>query len=390
MDQLISTENFQQLLLQQVQRRLSGSSLLAVDEVETIRQSILFVMAHAREGHSAEDRFEDGKQVLAFKLFEVKKLYQELRRTYQDFGIESLKGTIVELGDFFANYDIDYDATVSGSGWIDYQLANPVDDLQYKGIDFVEQYIRRLTVENEFMAHIPTKQVLRLLENYTHKLGFDYRMDINNLYQIVFDQWVAKMIAHTTGTTLLMTEPEAEFVYSCIKQNKIPDELVRLLENQPYHKQTFQRFIQRIQSIDTATSLRNALIMEAEQATLILTPAMSEVAFNHKMARYQLVTTEAEQVDFLLHEIPSPYDLLEFLEEKPVPMSFYQQLSFDQGLGLILVVNQFQEERLKSWEEILCSSHRGLKRFVEGLEAAQRDKITDALNHLTIGERDFS
>lgn len=386
-----SDKEFQRFFIQHLQSRLSGSSVLAVDEIENIRQSVLFVMDHAIEGQTVESRFNSGKQRLAVKLAKVAEIHGQLKENYHCFGIESMRDTLEELTKFFTTYDIDYKATESGSAWIDYQLANPVDDLRYKGIDFVEQYLSRLTIENDFIIQIAPKQVQEVLKSYTKKLRFDYRKDINNLYQVVLNQWFAKKIANSSETTLLVTEPEAEYVYSCIQQQKIPDELTLLLDQQPYHKQTIQHFIQRLALLDSVSSLKNVLLMEDKgQMMLTLIPAMTATEFNQKMESFHMLETEIEQVDFLLKEILSPYDLFEFLEVEFVPELFYRQLPFERGLGLILVLNQFKEGMLETWEDILFLSNCGLKIFVERLEESQKTMITSALKQFTIGERDFS
>ncbi|HGF7252985.1 TPA: DUF6179 domain-containing protein [Enterococcus faecium] len=387
-----SDKEFQRFFIQHLQRRLSGSSILAIDEIENIRQSVLFVMNHATEGNSPESRFISGKQLLTEKLAKVIEVHRRLKESYQCFGIESMKDTLVELTNFFETYDIDYNATESGSAWIDYQLANPVDDLQYKGIDFVEQYLKRLTIENDFVMEIDSSQVKELLKYYSKQLRFDYRKDINNLYQVVMNQWLAKKIAKSSGATLLVTKPEAAYVYSCLLQHKFPDKQLMLwIEKQPYHKQTFLRFAQRISLLDSVSSLKNILLMEEkEPMELTLEPAMTGREFSQKKESYRLLEDESQQVAFLLKEILSPYDLFEFFEEELIPESFYQWIPFERGLGLILVVNQFKEGMLESWEDIFFLSDCGLKIFVERLDASQKSMITLALEQFTIGERDFS
>lgn len=126
------------------------------------------------------------------------------------------------------------------------------------------------------------------------------------------------------------------------------------------------------------------------QMMLTLIPAMTATEFNQKMESFHMLETEIEQVDFLLKEILSPYDLFEFLEVEFVPELFYRQLPFERGLGLILVLNQFKEGMLETWEDILFLSNCGLKIFVERLEESQKTMITSALKQFTIGERDFS
>lgn len=391
---------FQQFLIWKVQQRLSGTSVMPVDEIEGIRLSIQFVLDHAIEGNTIEERFTNGKKVLLEKLQETAILYQQLKDTSYRYGIESITDTLDELGAFFDTYDLDYNATVSGGAFIDYQLTNSVDDQQYQGIDFVQQYLLRLSAENKFIAKIPPNQVQELLQAYRQKLGFDYRKDINNLYQVIFNQWIAKEIAGSPARSLLLTEPEAEFVFSSVRQRKIPKALIQLLNTHPYHQQTFQRFIHRIFSLDEATSIKNVLLLkEKQQPELSLIPSMPENEFIRLLETVNTLNNQQAQVNYLLEQIISPYDLLEFLEQEVISreccLQLFEKISFELGLGVLLLVNQYQEGMLESWEEVLQIEEegiaiQGIKRFVQRLTPQQRAIVTATLQQVTIGERDFS
>lgn len=391
---------FQQFLIWKVQQRLSGTSVMPVDEIEGIRLSIQFVLDHAIEGNTIEERFTNGKEMLLEKLQETTIFYQQLKDTSYRYGIESITDTLDELGAFFDTYDLDYNATVSGGAFIDYQLTNPVDDQQYQGIDFVQQYLLRLSEENKFIVKIPPNQVQELLQAYRRKLGFDYRKDINNLYQVIFNQWIAKEIAGSPARSLLLTEPEAEFVFSSVRQRKIPRELIQLLHTQPYHQQTFQRFIHRIFSLDEAASIKNVLLLkEKQQPELSLIPSMPGNEFVQLLETVNTLNNQQAQVNYLLEEIVSPYDLLEFLEQEVVSreccLQLFEKLSFELGLGVLLLVNQYQEGMLESWEEVLQTEEegiaiQGIKRFIQRISPQQRAIVTATLQQVTIGERDFS
>ncbi|MGG5318052.1 hypothetical protein IGI49_004845 [Enterococcus sp. AZ071] len=394
-------EEFRRFLIHKVQQRLSGTSVMPVDEIQEIRASILFVMDHAEKGNSVVERFNNGKELLTAKLQYTFVLYQQLASDYKSFEIESIKDTLDEIGGFFKSYNLDYSATVSGAGLIDYQLANPVNDLQYQGIDFIHQYLTRLSSENKFIDFIPPNQIREILQVYTQRLGFDYRKDINNLYQLIFDQWIAKKIAGSSTLSLLLTEPEAQFVYSIIQQRSIPAELTQFLVEHPYHQKTFQRFVQRVLSLDEPASIKNVLLLEESlQYELTLISAMPANDFTRMLETVETLKNQQDQVHFLLEKITSPYDLLDFLEQELVSreccLQLLKEVSFELGLGLLLLVNQYQEGMLKSWDDVLLLEEdeeltiEGVKSFVHRLEPQQRVEVTKALQQFTIGERDFS
>ncbi len=391
---------FQQFLIQKVQQRLSGTSVMPIDEIEGIRLSVQFVLDHAIEGHSVETRFKNGKEILTKKLQETANFYQQLKENLHSYGIESMEDTLAEFGTFFCTYDLDYGATVSGGAFIDYQLANPVDDQQYQGIDFVQQYLQRLSEENNFIARISSDQIQELLQVYQQRLGFNYRQDINNLYQVIFNQWVAKQITGSGVSSLLLTLPETEFVYSSILQRDFPAELVQFLNTQPYHQQTFHRFVQQVLSLDGMVSIKNVLLLkEVQQHLLTLTPAMSEVDFARILETVETLKNQQAQVKYLIKKINSPYDLLDFLEQDVVSreccLQLLENVSFELALGLLLLINHYQEGKLTSWEEVLQTEKEGIalegiKSFVQRLEPQQKAIVTTTLQQITIGERNFS
>ena len=112
-------------------------------------------------------------------------------KNVQTFGIESLEESLVEIDHFFANYDMEYAAAEVDHAFLDYQLAEAVP-LDFVGLNFYERYLRNLAAEVFFITYIPETQIVELLNVYQEKLGFDYRRDINNLFDCVFKQFVGK------------------------------------------------------------------------------------------------------------------------------------------------------------------------------------------------------
>ncbi|MHC5375154.1 DUF6179 domain-containing protein [Enterococcus sp. LJL120] len=393
-------KDFQYFLIQQVRKRLSGSSVISVDEIENIRLSINFALNHASSGQSIAERYEDGIKNLTLTIQETKVLYQKIKTNYQSYGIDSIEDTLSALETFFSTYDLEYSAHVSGASFIDYQLANPVDDIFYQGVDFIKQYLTSLSIENEFILQFPPKQIKELLQIYTQRLKFDYRKDINNLYQIVFIQWLAKRISGSNSSSLVVTKPEAEYVYQHIKKNRLSSDLKQFLDENSYHKKSSQQFMQRITNLDHVTSVYNVLLVEEPKTQeLVLHPAMSEANFNAMLERFNTQQNQNSQVNVLLEKLDSPYDLLDFLNQDIVSDAFCKKLAegipFELGLGLLLVINQYQEGMLTSWEEVMQVPPDDriidtIQHFIQRTSLHQKTIINAAFQQLTIGERDFS
>jgi hypothetical protein len=63
---------------------------------------------------------------------------------------------------------------------IDYQLCRPVPE-DLLGVEYVNEYLRRVVLENDFLRRFPKEPVIKLLENYCP----DYRGLLINLYEPV-------------------------------------------------------------------------------------------------------------------------------------------------------------------------------------------------------------
>ncbi|MBU5584155.1 hypothetical protein KQJ29_31415, partial [Enterococcus sp. S181_ASV_20] len=73
-----------------IRDRLSGSSVMPIDQAERIQQSLEFVLKNGGEGTLLE-RFEQGKQQLKQRIEKLQQLYEKILISYQSFGIDSLE-----------------------------------------------------------------------------------------------------------------------------------------------------------------------------------------------------------------------------------------------------------------------------------------------------------
>ncbi|WP_242550291.1 DUF6179 domain-containing protein [Candidatus Enterococcus murrayae] len=183
---------FYPFFMEKLQARLSGTSVIPIDQAERIQQSIEFVLANGEEG-TLPQRFMQGQERLRRRLRNLQNLYQEIQDNYQSFGIESLEESLNEIGNFFSTYDIEYAAAEVDQAFLDYQLAEAVTT-DFVGIDFYERYLHNLAAETFFIKNIPEAHIHELLNVYQQELGFDYRKDVNNLFDIVFKQMIGKLL----------------------------------------------------------------------------------------------------------------------------------------------------------------------------------------------------
>ena len=110
-------------------------------------------------------------------------------------GIEniSLRDTLRGIGDFFRRYDCRFFAHRIPCG-IDYQLCHPVSE-SVQGIEYINEYLRRLIIENSILNRFDGRLTIRLLKGYCP----DYIGLLINLCEPV--------ITNAVGLTLIGKDP---------------------------------------------------------------------------------------------------------------------------------------------------------------------------------------
>lgn len=91
----------------------------------------------------------------------------------------SLNDTLQEIKVFFKKYDYEYFAHEIPCD-IDYQLCYAVSD-KLQGIEYINEYLRRLIIENELCRRFETERIIMLLKSYCQ----DYKGLLINIFEPV-------------------------------------------------------------------------------------------------------------------------------------------------------------------------------------------------------------
>ena len=127
--------------------------------------------------------------------------------------------TMQNLGLFFKRYDIYYEAHQIPCS-IDYLLLNPVEE-GIKGISYIEEYIRRIRIENSFMSLFDFDIVIGLLQRGVP----DYKENYLNLSEPVFINSLGKELLGQDPNTLNIFKSDIPCLMSFFER-KTKDELV--------------------------------------------------------------------------------------------------------------------------------------------------------------------
>lgn len=139
--------------------------------------------------------FKLGQKIIEIKIETGKQLWKAACLSAPDVDNISFRDTLRSIEVFFKRYDYRFLAHQIPCE-IDYQLCHPVpgDEL---GIEYINEYLHRIIVENSFLHHFDCQRVRRLLESYCP----DYQGLLINLCEPV--------IVNAVGLTLIGSEPRA-------------------------------------------------------------------------------------------------------------------------------------------------------------------------------------
>jgi len=113
------------------------------------------------------------------EMAEGRKLFLRVKETSPEVESISYRDTLAGLESFFSRYDLRYFAHETPCD-IDYQLCHPVLEGLF-GIEYINEYLRRLLTENEFCKHFDTRSIAALLESYCP----DYKGLLINIFEPV-------------------------------------------------------------------------------------------------------------------------------------------------------------------------------------------------------------
>lgn len=168
---------------------LDASSSVRIETAQELLQSILFLLELCFRERGGSLRLltqEDPEALLArgLKLCEEmletgRALYAEACRTAPALESRSYRDTLTGLRSFFKRYDHRFFAHAIPCD-IDYQLCLPVD-AGAQGVAYINDYLRRLIVENRFLRRFEPDRAARVLARSCP----DYRSLLVNLYEPV-------------------------------------------------------------------------------------------------------------------------------------------------------------------------------------------------------------
>lgn len=165
------------------------SSSVRLETAQELMQSIVFCLDlyFRRSGQSKslllsedeEELFSKAQKLCEREIECGRALFSKAVLTAADFGNISYTDTLTGIGSFFRRYDYRFLSHQTPCD-IDYQLCHAVSD-GVLGVEYINEYLRRLIIENSFVGCFKKELVEQLLQNFSS----DYRELLINIFEPV-------------------------------------------------------------------------------------------------------------------------------------------------------------------------------------------------------------
>lgn len=187
---------------------------MPIEKVQALLESLLYTLSFAakQEGLTTQALLEQdfaslidrGRQYLSQRKKELQKEWQSLclsaPRINNVFYVDTLQG----VGSFFKKYDMLY-AAQQIPCCIDYPLLAPVSE-QLKGISYIDEYLKRLGTENEFINCFDSGAVSVLLHRS------ECRESYFNICEPILANALGKCLLNKSLPPLTVGEDEIELL----------------------------------------------------------------------------------------------------------------------------------------------------------------------------------
>lgn len=173
-----------QRLLESILYAIDARTILFADPAEAV---VIIIK------HGVNAIYNQGFQLVTASTESSRALYLNLKAHKLGVGTHAYNLTIEGgLAGFFADYDPRFQAQDTVAS-IDYPLL--FDDMSITGIFYIEQYLKKLAMENCFCQLFSTASAAKLLERYGQVYAIDYRETLLNLFEVLLTNAIFAVLA---------------------------------------------------------------------------------------------------------------------------------------------------------------------------------------------------
>ena len=206
------------------------SSSVPVETAEELLSSVCFTLDAYMKATGAPPKlfvtenldilFDGGLKIIEAKIEEGKRLWQTACLSAPEIDSVSYRDTLRNIGGFWTRYDYRFFAHQIPCD-IDYQLCRPVPE-HSQGIEYINEYLRRIIVENRILRLFSRDLVIRLLQRYCS----DYKELLINLCEPVIVNAVGLVLIGVSSFSLQVSSSDQLKLEELFE--RLPDSKARL------------------------------------------------------------------------------------------------------------------------------------------------------------------
>lgn len=381
------------------------SSSVRVEVAEQIMLSLCFTIGlYLKEQQSMKENialikgtgvkllFKEGEKLLSSKVELCKSLLNTVYETRLITDNYAYNDTIdYGIPLFFKEYDTRF-ASQDMPGSIDYQLAIDVRNLA--GVEYLEEYLNKVVLENKFCAFFKPEQVEALLKGFNK----DYVHMLINIFQLVLANSLGCVLAGKAALLLDLSEGDRVYLSSKL-EDLSSEELEKLILN------TVEKICDELSIVDQVlinymkeaskeitVQIENALEIDKLEKVFITLKLAEDNIFKYEdgetltNSEFRKITEEIracitveEKIKIIREEIHSLKDLVDTLGADCIFENEYMELfrALDKFEIALLIRatstnkafdNEYGTESEKEWQ-------RKLKEYLQELDAAEGIEI---------------
>ncbi|MCR1951117.1 MULTISPECIES: DUF6179 domain-containing protein [unclassified Clostridium] len=219
---------------------MDSSSSVRVEVAESLLSSIYYTISlfiknnsNANEAikilkeESIKEIFNKGEKLLRVKFDDCISLLSSVQKTKLIIKNYAYNDTIdYGIPLFFKKYDIRYGSHET-PGSIDYPLSN--DNMNLVGIEYIENYLKKLNLENKFCSNFNTIEIEDLLNGYDKK---SYHLLIN-IFDLVLTNSIGSVFLNKEASNLRITPYEKLYLkerFINLSEKEIKKEILLAVE----------------------------------------------------------------------------------------------------------------------------------------------------------------
>lgn len=215
------------------------SSSIAEEEAESILNGIdytigIYLKSLVGERIISELRNEDlgeilkkGEKLIKDKVAQNKIFYEKIKANKLNVNNYSYDDTVeYGLSVFFPKYDMFFKPQDTPCS-IDYQL--PIDIMNYKGIEYIEKYLKILNLEGKFCNKFGSNQIKTLLKSYDNK----YEELLVNIFKLVLMNALGRLMCNKTLDDLTLNKNDMlqiQHDYKDLSQEEVILKFIEMLK----------------------------------------------------------------------------------------------------------------------------------------------------------------